>query len=147
MALKTTFAAGIVALTMAFLPASQAEAKTNVNIGIGIGTPGWSNTCWGKHGRRCGVWRPYPHHFYYAPPRRPVYYYDDYRYNDYRRPAARNKLSCGAAANLVDRNGFNAVKARDCRGEVYTFKARKKGHNYIVKVNAFTRRIVGAGRI
>ena len=142
MAFKTTIAAAFAALALTVLPMQPAEAKTNVNIGIGIGTGGWGGPCYTYYGHRCG-WRPRPHHFYYVPRHRPVYYYDDYY--DYR--PARHKMSCGAARNLVDRSGFNAVKTRECKGKVYTFKARKKGHNYIVKVNAFTRRIIGVGRI
>ena len=145
MALKTLIAAGFAAFTLAFLPAPQAEAKTKINIGIGIGTPGWVGTCYTRRGHRCG-YRGYPHYFYYAPRYRPVYYYDDYYYG---RPVVRRsaKMSCGAAAKLVDHSGFNSVKARECNGGVYTFKARKKGHNYVVKVNAHSRRIIGASRI
>ena len=35
MAFKTTIAAGLAAVTLMFMPATQAEAKTNVVIGIG----------------------------------------------------------------------------------------------------------------
>jgi hypothetical protein len=142
MALKSALAAGLVALTMAFVPGAPAEAKTRVHIGIGSGP--FVDYCWTRGGRHCG-WRPRPHHFYYVPHHRPLYFYGyDYRY-DHRRPVAR-KMSCRAAANLVDHSGYNHVRTSECRGEVYTFRARKKGHNYIVKVNAFTHRIIGVGR-
>lgn len=144
MAFKTLLAAGFAALTLAFAPVPQAEAKTNVHIGIGIGTGGWVDPCWGNSGRRCG-WRPRPHYFYYVPRHRPLYYYDDDRYDYVHRPV-RHRLTCHAARNLVDRSGFNSVRTRECRGEVYTFRARKKGHNYVVKVNAYSRRIVAVSR-
>ena len=35
----------------------------------------------------------------------------------------------------------------DCRGDVYTFNAKRNGKFYRVKVNAHTGRIIGAGRI
>lgn len=139
MAFKTTIAAAFAALTMAFIPVTStpAEAGTKVVIGIGNG-PGIGH-CWSRNGRRCN-WHPRPHHFYYAPRHRPVYYYD------YRAPAV-GKISCRAAANLVDHSGFYSVKARDCQGRIYSFKARKKGHNYIVKVNARTGRIIGVSHL
>jgi len=143
MALKTTLAAGFAALTLLLMPPSAAEAKTKVKIGVAIG--GLGHPCWGYHGYRCG-WRHKPHYLYYKPRHRPgFYYYDDYGYDDYRR--VRSKMSCGAARHLVDVSGFNSVKTRECQGKVYTFKARKKGHNYIVKVNAVARRIIGASRL
>lgn len=143
MALKTIIAAGLAAATFAFMPVSPAEAKTKIIIGIG--TPGYgygygNNYCY-NHPRRCGGWAPRPHYIY-VPRHRPVY--DDY---DYDYAPVRHKLSCGAARNLVDRSGFNKVKATECNGKVYTFRASKKGHRYVVKVNSFTGRIVGAGRI
>lgn len=138
MALKSTIAAALFALTMVFVPgAPEAEAKTKVVIGIGTGP--YVGHCYNRNGRRCG-WHPRPHHFYYVPRHRPVYYYD------YRAPAV-HKMSCRSAARMVDHSGFNKVKARDCSGKIYSFRARKKGHNYIVKVNAYTRRIIGVGRI
>lgn len=145
MAFKTLIAAGFAALTLAFLPVPAAEAKTKVNIGIAIGSPGWVGTCYTRRGYRCG-YNSYPHYFYYAPRHRPVYYYD---YYDYRRPAVvkrSHKMTCGAAARLVGGSGFNSVRARECKGDVYTFRGRKKGHNYVVKVNAHSRRIIGVAR-
>ncbi len=138
MALKSIIAAGFVAATMAFLPVQPAEAGTKITVGIGLGGPSYS--CW-RHPRYCG-WAPRPRYFY-APPRRPALYYYGY---DYRRPVAR-KMSCSAARNLVDHSGFNRVNTTECRGEVYTFTGLRKGHRYVVKVDAFARRIVGTRRI
>ena len=168
MALKTTIAAGLVAFTMALLPATAADAKTTVNIGIGNG--GWVGTCWSKHGRRCG-WRAHPGYFRYAPRHRAgvffaprhragvfyaprhragVYYNFGYGYgNVYSRPyrgPVSHRMTCGAARNLVDHSGFSSVRARECAGKIYTFKARRHGRNFVVKVNANSRRIIGVGR-
>lgn len=139
MAFKSIVAAGLAALTLAFMPAPQAEAKTKVVISIG--TPGFgygSSYCY-HHPRRCGYWTPRPH-YYYVPRHRPIYYYDDYE-------PIRRKLSCGAARNLVDHSGFNKVRASECRGKVYTFTASRKGHRFVVKVNSLTGRIIGTSRI
>jgi hypothetical protein len=135
MALKTIIAAGIAAVTMAFASGS-AEAKTNIIIGIG--TPGWygGNYCY-NHPYRC---RPAPrplYYNYYVNPG-PVIHYN------YRRPVA--KMSCGRAAGLVA-NRFNRVAVRECSGPVYTFTGRRNGNLYIVKVDAFARRIIGASRL
>ncbi len=135
MALKTIVAAGIAALTMAFA-AGSADAKTK--IVIGIGTPGYygGGYCW-NHPYRC---RPAPrplYYNYYVNPG-PVIYYRD------RRPA--RKMSCGRAADLVA-SRFNRVAVRECSGPVYTFTGQRYGKRYIVKVDAFARRIIGTGRI
>ena len=139
MAFKTLIAAGLAAATLAFMPVSPAEAKTKIVIGIGTPGFGYGNSYCYKHPRRCGGYAPRPH-YYYAPRHRPVYYYDDYA-------PVRHKLSCGAARNLVDHSGFNKVKAAECGGKIYTFRAIKKGHRYVVKVNSVTGRIISAGRI
>ena len=139
MAFKTIVAAGLAAVTLAFMPMSQAEAKTRIVIGIGTPGFGYGNSYCYNHPRRCGGYHPRPH-YYYTPQHPRVHYYDDYA-------PVRRKLSCGAARNVVDDFGFNKVAASECKGAVYTFRASKKGHRYVVKVNAHTGRIVGTGRI
>ncbi len=141
MAIKTLIAAGLAAATFAFMPVTPAEAKTK--IVIGIGTPGYydgygNDYCY-RHPRRCGGYAPRPH-YYYVPRHRPVY--DDYDYEPVRR-----KLSCRAAANLVDDSGFNKVRISECQGRIYTFTASRKGHRFVVKVNAVSQRIIGTSRI
>jgi hypothetical protein len=135
MALKSAIAAGIVAVTLAFLPGTAAEAGTNITIGIGTG---WGDPCWGYPGHRCG-WRPRPHHFHVIPRHRPVYYYD------YREPAY-HKMSCGRIRNMLEDRGYHRIRARDCQGKHYSFRARKNGHNYFVTVNAYSGAIVGRSR-
>jgi hypothetical protein len=150
MALKSFIAASLVAATMALLPGTApAEAKTK--IVIGIGTAGWDHSCWNGYRYYCGGW-PRPRYYYRPPIHAPYiyesYHYDNYYDNDYsyRRPI-RARMSCGAARNLVDRSGYSRVNASECRGDVYTFTARRNGKSYLVKVDAFARRIIGTRRI
>jgi hypothetical protein len=70
-------------------------------------------------------------------------YYGGY----YATPRYAGRMSCGTARNLVDNSGFNKVRARDCGGKIYSFYATRKGAPYLVRVNAYTGRIVGSGRI
>jgi hypothetical protein len=141
MALKTTLAAAFAAVTMMLVPMSAAEAKTKVVIGIGgpvYGGIGYYHGC-GKNKWRCHNYRR--HAYIGITPRIPVYA------GGYYAPRHAGKLSCSAARNMVDHSGFNHVKARDCKGKVYSFSASRKGHRYLVRVNAHTGRIVGTGRI
>jgi hypothetical protein len=136
MALKTTIAAGLAAITMALFAGNAAEAKTRVVIGIGTG--GWgAHSCWGWH-RRCG-WHPRAGYYYHTPGRVVIY---SNVHN-----GGRKALSCASARRVVDRGGYNGVKTNDCRGDVYTFNARKNGKLYRVKVNARTGNIIGSGRM
>jgi len=135
---KSTIAAGFAALTMLLLPAASAEAKTKVVIGIG--TPIYGGIYGGSYcynrPYRCRV-APRATYFTYAPKR----YYNDYYY---RKPSA--KLSCNAAAKIVDSSGFNQVSKRNCSGSVYSFNAKRKGQAYRVSVSAQTGRIIGTSR-
>lgn len=75
-------------------------------------------------------------------------YFDGYGWYDYGRygyfrpgygPYVGNKMSCGQARRLVDRNGYNNVDARDCSGRTYSFRAtNRKGKRVTVYVNAYT---------
>lgn len=152
MAFKTFIAAGMMALSMAFVPAT-AEAKTNVVIGIGTGWagPGFGAHCWGRHNRHCNFYGNYPGYgypgygypyyarpYYYQP--RPLYYYND-------GPLYPRRVSCNFARNVVADHGFGRIVARDCRGPVYTFRARKNGWAYIVRVRAANARIIDVQRL
>lgn len=129
MALKSLFAAGFVAATLALLPgAAPAEAKTRVFISIGA--PVHAYSC-GNYRRNCFAPRPR----YFAP--RPVVLY--------RAPARR--LSCSAALRVVGGGGFYKVRTYGCRGDVYSFIGHRHGHPYRVKVNAVTGRIIGRVRL
>ena len=142
MAFKTFIAAGMMAVSIAFVPAT-AEAKTNITIGIGSGWvgPGFGAQCWGQHRRHCNYYGGYGYygHPYYNGPR-PKYYYDE-------RPVRPRRVSCGLARDIVADHGFRRVVARDCSGRVYSFRARKNGWAYIVSVNARNGRIVDVQRL
>ena len=147
MAFKTIVAAGLMALSMAFVP-TAAEAKTRVVIGIGNGWvgPGFGG-CYARRHHRCG--QGYGYGYGYGNGFYPQFYYNRpvVRYNDpYYYGGNYRRLSCGAAARIVARSGFNRVVARDCSGRVYAFKARRNGHSVIVQVRAANGRIVDVSR-
>lgn len=50
------------------------------------------------------------------------------------KPAA--ALSCDKATAIVSGYGFATVKAEDCEGKVYAFKASRDGKAYAIKLNA-----------
>ena len=90
----------------------------------------------------------------YYPPRYNYYYSDPYAY-DYgdeeyyldqpvRRPVAG---SCTRAAQVLRASGYRSVKATDCRGSTYSFRAIKNGKRYKVNVSARTGRIINRARI
>ena len=49
-----------------------------------------------------------------------------------------NRLSCGQARGIVDRNGYNNVVPRNCSGQTYTFRAMRNNRLFLVYVNART---------
>ena len=149
MAFKAIAAAGLMALSMAFLP-TAAEAKTRVVIGIGNGWygPGFGVRCWSRRHCNFRIGYPgfYPNYYpnYYPDyyprynMRRPAYYYDD--------PGYGRRASCGFAKEVLADRGYRKIVARDCSGPVYTFRARKNGHAFIIRVKAATARIIGVSR-
>ncbi len=140
MALKTTIAAVLAALTMTLFAGSAAEAKTKVVINFG--NVGWGvHSCWGRN-RHCG-WHP-RHNYYHHTPRfhgKTVVYLGGNGGH-----AKKHRVSCTKASNIVDRRGYNDVRIGDCRGDVYTFNARKNGKYHRVRVNAHNGNIIGSSR-
>ena len=136
MALKTTIAAGLAAITMTLFAGSAAEAKTRVVIGIG--NFGWGvQSCWGRQ-RHCG-WHPRQNYYHYTPRHhgKTVVYLGGNGGH-----AKGNRVSCAKASALVVRKGYNGVRINDCRGGVYTFNARKNGKFHRVRVNAYNGHII-----
>ncbi|QPC42191.1 hypothetical protein HW532_05435 [Kaustia mangrovi] len=106
------------ALALAAMAFQPGEAEAgNVGVYFGIGVPGFG---------------------YGAPAHYPGYY---------PAPRPRYRLSCGQARHIVRRHGYHRIRARDCRGKIYGFVARKHHRLYMVKVNARNGRIVGRYRI
>ena len=48
-----------------------------------------------------------------------------------------NHISCMKGRNIVDWSGFHNVNAVDCGLPGYRYTAWKKGHKYVVRVNAY----------
>ena len=58
--------------------------------------------------------------------------------------AKSHRVSCAKASGIVGRHGYGAVRINDCRGDVYTFNARKNGKFHRVRVNAHNGNIIGS---
>ncbi len=109
--LMTLAVAAPIALGFGLGGASSAEAKTSVNIYLGV-----------------------PYYSYQVGP--------DYRYRNgygWYRPGRPNyRMSCSRARNLVRDRGYRNVKARDCNGRTYSFRATRNGRGFIVYVDSRT---------
>jgi len=109
---KSLIAAAAIAATLTMaLPAQDAKADVDVTIGIGIGGfhPGYGYNDYGYgYGHGYPAYKPYSH--------------------------SRN-VSCSTGRRIVDRSGFNKVKAVDCTLPGYRYTAWKKGHKYMVRMN------------
>ena len=44
-------------------------------------------------------------------------------------------MSCGAAREMIQSDGYRSVVARDCRGAVYRFDATRHGHRVVLRFN------------
>jgi hypothetical protein len=105
---KTLIAAAAVS-AIAFGAASPANAKVNVDLYLGGLGPG------------------------YYEPAYPVY--EEPRY-EHRRPRYEySGISCEDGRDLVRDSGFRKVRAIDCDGKRYSYKARQHGDTFIVKVS------------
>jgi len=111
-------ATALFASIVAFQPVEQAEAK--VHIGIGIGVPG-----------------------FYGPGYGPGYYgggYYGHRHGY--RPHYGYRMSCGKARRKIRHRGFYRIRAVDCSGSRYTFKAKRHGSWYKIRLNSRSGRII-----
>jgi len=137
---KKTIIAGFALLiaVFAFQPVKQAEAKVRVQISIG-GFGGYN-----------------PHYGGYGYGYRPRYYgqgyYDGYypRYRQvprYRPRRAARRLNCRQAKRVVRRNGYRNIRALDCRGARYSFRAVKHGRWYRFRMNSRSGRLYGIRRL
>ncbi len=112
---KTLIAAAAVA-TLATAVSAPANAKVNVDLYVGGFDPGYYE----------------PSYPVYDAPRRP-------RYNDYDYEPApvyqRYGISCEEGRDYVRDSGFRKVRAINCGGKRFTYKARRDGNPYIVRVS------------
>lgn len=131
MNLKSIIAAGAVLLgaALSFPPIDTAEAKTRVHIGIGVGAPYYNcrdtvfDDCYDR----------WPGYYSYRPQR--------YYYRERPRVIYRDKASCSEARRALRSYGYRNVRAMDCEGRNYSFRASRNGKVYRVKVDAYSGRI------
>jgi len=109
-------ATALFASVVALQPVEKAEAK--VHVGIGIGIPGYYGG--GYYG---GGYYGHGHGYGYRP---------HYRY----------RMSCGKARRKIRHHGFYRIRALDCSGSRYTFKAKRHGDWYKIRLNSRTGRII-----
>lgn len=58
-----------------------------------------------------------------------------------------NRVSCNAARRILrNQYGFRGIRALDCRGATYTFRARRHGDVWRIKVNSRTGQVVRVRR-
>lgn len=135
MFLKSLIASGLVALGLG-LATAPAEAKTRIHIGIGTGSPFYDYRCENPgFVDFCGLgfYRPY-----YRP------YYRTRLYDPYYPPLRHRVIrrnSCDAAALAIRSAGYRNIRATDCSGRFYSYRATKRGRNYSLRVDTRSGRI------
>ena len=107
---KTLIAAAAVS-AIAFGASAPANAKVNVDLYLGGFAPG------------------------YYEPAYPVYGGYDEEYEPPRRRHHSYGISCEDGRDAVRSSGFRKVRAVSCSGNRYTYKARRHGDTFIVKVS------------
>lgn len=85
-----------------------------------------------------GYFGPYYDWPYYRDPYYDGPYYDGPRYG--------YRLTCDRARRIIIERGYRRVRARDCRGRVYRFRARYKGRRYEIRISAYTGAILSVRR-
>lgn len=58
-----------------------------------------------------------------------------------------DRISCRTGQRIVDRSGFSRVRVIECRGDTYTYRAKRGSKNYRVSVDAYDGVIVGRSRL
>ena len=116
---NTIIAAGALAAAVFAFQPQQAEAGTKFQFHLGVGAP-----YYGYYGGPAYYGGP----VYYG---RPAY-----------RPRPRYRIGCRQARRLLRNRGFHQIRTRDCNGKRYSFKARRHGNWWIVKVNSNSGRIL-----
>jgi hypothetical protein len=122
MIIKTLIAAAAVS-AIAFGASAPANAKVNVDLYVGGFGPGYYEPA-------------YP---VYEEPR----YYDDEPRYEHRRPRYESyRISCDDGSQAVRDIGFRKVRPIDCSGRSYTYKARRHGNPFVVKVSSRNGRVI-----
>jgi hypothetical protein len=143
MALKSLIAGGLLALGLGLgLTAAPAEAKTRVHIGIGVGSPFYDYRCENPGFIDfCGA--GFYHRPYYRPYYRPYNYdpyYDPY-YPRLRHRRVVRRSTCDSAALAIREAGYRNIRAVDCAGRFYSYRATKRGRSYSLRVDTRSGRI------
>lgn len=121
---KTLFATAAVATLAAGL-AAPAEAKVKFDLYIdGPGYPGYYDP----------YYPTYP--VYQEPRRRHHRNYEEYD------DQPRYGLSCDEGLQQVSYAGFRKIRVVECSGKSYTYKGRRHGEPFIVKVSSRSGRII-----
>ncbi len=66
-------------------------------------------------------------------------YHGGYRRDD--------RISCRTGRRIVGRSGFNRVRVIECRGDTYTYQAKRGSRHFRVSVDAYDGVIVGRSRL
>lgn len=122
MTFKSLIAAGAVALSLAGVSATQ--AKADVDFGIVVGTPGlvFGGGSYGGHGHGfVGVG---------------VGGFGSY-----------SGISCSKGRKIVRWNGFHHVNTVECNGDTYTYKAKRDGDKWRVRVDRWSGEIISVSLI
>ena len=106
--IKSTIVAAAAAAAFVMAPT---EGKADVNLHFGLNAPGF------------GIYTDRGHRY------RNRGYDRRHRYNN-------SRMSCREARRLVRSHGFRRIRPLDCNGRVYTFRARRHGDVYRIRVNA-----------
>ncbi len=135
MTLKSVLLGGLLATGIGFAPGAglfeaPAEAKTRIHIGIGTGYPGYH---YGDCGPGLIDWCDYGYY-------RPGWRYRLVPRRHYEENFGQNR-SCRAAARAIRQAGYRNIRATDCTGNIFAFRAVKKGKSYRLRVNAVSGRI------
>ncbi len=124
---KSLVAAAAVALTVAGLSATSAQAGTKVHVDVGLGLYG------------VGYGHGYP-------------VYDDYDYgygghHSHHGGGGSWGVSCGEAKWEVKNANFHKVKTLDCSGKTFTFSGWKHGDKYRIKVGRKHGQIISVSEV
>ncbi len=118
-----TLAAGLIAGSLMALSPQPAAAGSNLHLQFGIGSP-----YFGYYG-------------HYGAPRYGDY--SHYRPRKHRARKYRRRISCRQARRLLRHRGFHRIRARDCEGRRYSFRAYRYGDWWGVRMNSRSGRIIG----
>jgi hypothetical protein len=56
-------------------------------------------------------------------------------------------ISCADGRRILQHRGFRDVRARDCRGSIFSYTGRRQGHRWWIDVRSRDGRIVRMHRI